>query len=88
MWGSDYPHREGTFPFTREHLRQVFEGMQPDDIQTVLGGNCAELYGFDLEALAPIAAEYGPTHAEIAEPLTELPDEPNEALMKAVSGGI
>src|SRR5438552_3024614 len=24
MWGSDYPHDEGTYPFTREHLRQVF----------------------------------------------------------------
>ena len=23
MWGSDYPHDEGTAPFTREHLRQV-----------------------------------------------------------------
>ena len=23
MWGSDYPHDEGTQPFTREHLRQV-----------------------------------------------------------------
>ena len=24
MWGSDYPHDEGTHPFTKEHLRQVF----------------------------------------------------------------
>jgi hypothetical protein len=85
MWGSDYPHREGTFPYTREHLRQVFEGMSSDDLQKVLGTNCAELYGFDMEALAPIAEQYGPTHAEIAEPLTELPAEPNEALLKGVA---
>ena len=26
MWGSDYPHDEGTYPYTREHLRQVFPG--------------------------------------------------------------
>jgi hypothetical protein len=26
MWGNDYPHDEGTFPFTREHLRQFFHG--------------------------------------------------------------
>jgi predicted TIM-barrel fold metal-dependent hydrolase len=85
MWGSDYPHREGTFPFTREHLRQVFEGMSSDDIQKVLATNCAELYGFDMGALAPIAEQYGPTHAEIAEPLLELPPEPNEALLKAAA---
>jgi predicted TIM-barrel fold metal-dependent hydrolase len=85
MWGSDYPHREGTHPFTREHLRQVFEGMEPGVIQQILGDNAAEIYGFDMEALAPIAAQYGPTHAEIAEPLTELPPEPNEALLKAVA---
>ena len=24
MWGSDYPHDEGTCPYTREHLRQLF----------------------------------------------------------------
>ncbi len=82
MWGSDYPHREGTFPYTREHLRQVFCELPPQDMAQVLGGNCAEIYGFDLDALAPIAAQYGPTHAELAEPLTELPDEPNEALLK------
>ena len=30
MWGSDYPHDEGTHPFTREHLRQVFADTPPD----------------------------------------------------------
>ena len=24
MWGSDYPHDEGTPPYSKEHLRQVF----------------------------------------------------------------
>ena len=26
MWGSDYPHREGTYPYSREALRQAFHG--------------------------------------------------------------
>lgn len=84
LWGSDYPHREGTFPYTREHLRQIFHGVDPDTLQRILATNAAELYGFDLDALAPLAQTHGPTHAEIAEPLAELPDDPNEALLKGV----
>ncbi|HWS45533.1 MAG TPA: amidohydrolase family protein [Acidimicrobiia bacterium] len=82
MWGSDYPHDEGTYPFTREHLRQVFSDWDPADMQKILAENAARLYDFDLEALRPLADEFGPTHAEIARPLTELPEHPNEALLR------
>ena len=41
----------------------------------MVGGNAAEVYGFDLDALAPIAARLGPTVDEIAVPLTEIPDD-------------
>ena len=51
MWGSDYPHDEGTHPFTREHLRQVFNDTPPDELQQILAGNAAELFDFDLDAL-------------------------------------
>jgi predicted TIM-barrel fold metal-dependent hydrolase len=86
MWGSDYPHDEGTYPYTREHLRQVFHDVGPAELRPLLAGNAAALYGFDLEKLGPLAAEFGPTVAEIAEPLTELPANPNEALLKSVTG--
>jgi predicted TIM-barrel fold metal-dependent hydrolase len=82
MWGSDYPHDEGTFPYTREHLRQVFHGTSTADMRGILAGNVAELYGFDLDRLAPYAEEHGPTVDELAEPLDRLPDNPNEALLK------
>ena len=82
MWGSDYPHDEGTYPFTREHLRQVFHGVEPSLMRKLLAGNAANLYEFDLDKLAPIAAEYGPTVEELAEPLTELPPNANEALKR------
>jgi hypothetical protein len=82
MWGSDYPHDEGTYPFTREHLRQVFHGVEPALMRKLLAGNAANLYEFDLDKLAPIAAEYGPTVEELAEPLTELPPNANEALKR------
>jgi predicted TIM-barrel fold metal-dependent hydrolase len=83
MWGSDYPHNEGTHPYTREHLRQLFHEWTPDDLQQVLARSAADLYHFDLDALAPLAAKVGPTVAELAEPLRELPDKPNEALLRA-----
>jgi predicted TIM-barrel fold metal-dependent hydrolase len=83
LWGSDYPHDEGTQPFSREHLRQVMGHLEPEQIQQIVGTNTAELYGFDLEALRPAAEKYGPTVAEIAEPLDELPDGANEALLRS-----
>jgi predicted TIM-barrel fold metal-dependent hydrolase len=65
MWGSDYPHDEGTYPMTREHLRARFSGMEPALVQQLVGANAAELYGFDLDALAPLAAKHGPLVEEI-----------------------
>ncbi len=86
MWGSDYPHNEGTGPFTREHLRQVMHGLPETEMRELLAGNVAKLYDFDLAALAPLAAEHGPSVAEIAEPLTDLPANPNEALLRVHRG--
>ena len=75
MWGSDYPHVEGSYPYTRELLRRTFAKVDPDEIQQIVGLNAAKLYGFDLEQLAVLAARVGPTKAEIAEPfsLADLP---------------
>ena len=85
MWGNDYPHEEGTHPFTREHLRQVLGHLEPAQIQQILAGNAAEFYNFDLAALQPFADKYGPTVAEIAEPLTALPDGANQALERSAA---
>ena len=82
MWGSDYPHNEGTHPFTREHLRQRFHDVPAEELQPVLADNAAKLYGFDLDALRPIAERVGPTVGELAQPLTELPENANEALLR------
>ena len=82
MWGSDYPHDEGTAPFTREHLRQVMHDLPEADKRALLGENAAKLYGFDLDALAPLVAEHGPTVEELSQPLTQLPEKPNSALRR------
>ena len=86
MWGSDYPHDEGTYPYTREHLRQHFHDTEPGLLQHILAENVAALYDFDLAQLAPLAAQYGPTVDEISRPLDQLPDEPNEALLRGAHG--
>jgi predicted TIM-barrel fold metal-dependent hydrolase len=74
MWGSDYPHDEGTHPYTREHLRSRFSHIDPAQLKRFLSENAAELYDFDLKALAPLAAQFGPTISEIAEPIDAIPD--------------
>jgi len=51
-------------------------------MQRLLAENAASLYDFDLAALAPLAAKFGPTVPEIAQPLDVLPAEPNEALLR------
>jgi hypothetical protein len=74
MWGSDYPHDEGTWPYTREHLRARFHDVPEPEMREILAGNAARLYGFDLDALAPLAAEFGPSVAEVAEPIDKIPE--------------
>ena len=51
-------------------------------MRKILGGNAAELYGFDLAALEPLGRSFGPTVADLAEPLLSLPEEPSEALLR------
>ena len=60
MWGSDYPHPEGSWPHTRQQMIDTLHDLPEDDITRILGGNAARLYGFDLEKLAPLAARIGP----------------------------
>ncbi|MBA2326966.1 MAG: amidohydrolase [Actinobacteria bacterium] len=77
MWGSDYPHDEGTYPYTTEALRRSFAGTDPVELQQLLAGNAAEVYDFDMDALAPLAAGIGPLVAEVARPLDAVPDDSN-----------
>ena len=60
MFGTDYPHVEGTWPNTAARLRHTFGGLPEAEVAAMLGGNAAEAYGFDLEKLAPVAGQVGP----------------------------
>ena len=46
MWGSDYPHDEGTFPHSREVIERMFDGIPGEDKAKIVAGNAARLYGF------------------------------------------
>ena len=70
MWGTDSPHPEGSAPYTTDALRATLLRRAGRRLRAMLGGNAAALYGFDLDALAPIAAAIGPRVDEVAEPLT------------------
>jgi predicted TIM-barrel fold metal-dependent hydrolase len=65
MWGSDYPHLEGTWPNTLKALREIFADYPEAELRAILGGNAAQVYGFDTHALQAVADEIGPTLAEI-----------------------
>lgn len=69
LWGNDYPHYEGTFPYNLESLRLTFGDMSEERRRKVLGLNAASLYNFDVDALTEKAHEFGPTAAEIETPL-------------------
>jgi predicted TIM-barrel fold metal-dependent hydrolase len=76
IWGSDYPHFEGTFqhdaagpngePMTWAALRFHYAGLPADAVQRFLGGNAMTAYDLDHEALARVAARINaPTYDDL-----------------------
>ena len=70
MWGSDYPHSEGSYPYSREALRAAFAASPADDVQAMVATNAARFYGFDLAALEPIGTRVGPLIDEVSQPIS------------------
>jgi predicted TIM-barrel fold metal-dependent hydrolase len=56
MWGSDFPHVEGTYPKSREHLGRLFAAVPSQEVEAIVGKNAAAMMNFDLEKLAQTAA--------------------------------
>ena len=67
LWGNDFPHPEGTWPHTAEFLADVFRDIPDDETAAMLGGNAADMYDFDVEALRPLANEFGPTPTQLGQ---------------------
>jgi len=51
MWGSDYPHDEGTFPHSREVIERTFVGVSDEAKDKIVRKNAAALYGIDVGSL-------------------------------------
>jgi predicted TIM-barrel fold metal-dependent hydrolase len=74
MWGSDYPHSEGTYPYSKAALNRTFSGCAADAAAAVIGTTAASVYGLDLDALSRAAAAHGPTVDDVTGPRAEIPD--------------
>jgi predicted TIM-barrel fold metal-dependent hydrolase len=75
VWGSDFPHPEGTFPYTRELVRQRFKDVPREECRRIFGLNAVDVYGLDAAALAPTVDRIGPLLDEVHrdEPLELIP---------------
>ena len=65
MWGTDYPHPEGSWPNTVERLENDFRDVSIEDTRRLLGMNAVECYGLDFEGLNAVANRVGPTPAKL-----------------------
>ncbi len=48
LWGSDYPHDEGTFPHSQEIIAETFKDLTAEEKRKIVRDNAAKLYGFKL----------------------------------------
>ncbi len=60
MWGTDYPHPEGSWPVTEQTMLATLGGLPEDELTAMLGGNATSFYGFDSDKLAPLVERIGP----------------------------
>jgi Amidohydrolase len=63
MFGTDYPHHEGTWPNTRAWITVAFEGVP--EARPILGENAISFYGLDRTSLVKTAEAIGPLPSEV-----------------------
>lgn len=52
LWGSDYPHEEGTYPFSRQTVDRLALDLSEEAATAVFRDTAAEVFRFDPEVLA------------------------------------
>jgi predicted TIM-barrel fold metal-dependent hydrolase len=74
IWGSDYPHIEGTWRFpespdepsiSRLSMANTFHDLAENDIRRMAGLNAVECFGLDLATVQPVAERIGPSLSEL-----------------------
>ena len=68
MWGADFPHIEGTWPYSLFALRDALNGCSAEEVRMMCSETAAEVYGFDLDALRPIAQRVSPKLEDVLTP--------------------
>jgi hypothetical protein len=66
LFGRDYPHPEGTWPNTRDFLREAFAGVPESEVRSMLGLNAVRFLGLKGETLKAVAERIGPTIEDIS----------------------
>jgi predicted TIM-barrel fold metal-dependent hydrolase len=51
LWGSDYPHAEGTYPHSRDVVTEFSKRLSPEDAKAIVFDTAAELFRFDREKI-------------------------------------
>lgn len=84
MWGSDYPHLEGTFvhpdgsdmpSVTKLALRNTFCQIPPEHTRRMVGDNAIGVYDLDRAKLSAVAASIGaPTADDLTTPIDAVPE--------------
>lgn len=75
MWGSDFPHVEGTWPYTSVLLAETFSDVPAPERERILAGNALEIYGFDADRVHAAAARIGPPSESLDVRPDELPSD-------------
>ena len=97
LWGSDYPHLEGTFVYregrdlpsvTRLALRNTFCGVPSAETRRMVGENAIGIYDLDARQLRAVAADIGaPTLDELATPIDRVPEDASVTAFRSGAGG-
>jgi predicted TIM-barrel fold metal-dependent hydrolase len=64
-FGRDFPHPEGTWPHTREWLRDAFADVPERDARLLLGENLVRFLRLDRTRLGEIAQRIGPSVSDV-----------------------
>jgi hypothetical protein len=49
LWGNDYPHREGSFPYSQEWIAKQFAGVPDDEVDAMTRGTAAKLFNLQVD---------------------------------------
>ena len=48
LWGNDYPHNEGSFPYSQEWIDKQFSGVPEDEVDAMVRGNAARIFNIEV----------------------------------------